>query len=127
MLLPTTEQCILAAETALGTKLPAEFRNRLLTNNGGELSTAGDDWRVFPVLDETDAVRRTRTANHMVAETQRAASLPGFPVGAVAVGANGSGQLLVFLRHDKLPLLQGRLLRWDPVSQQCMPTALDYT
>lgn len=127
MLLPTTEQCIQVAETALGTKLPAEFRNRLLTNNGGELTTAGSDWRVFPVLDTTDGVRKTRTANHMVAETQRAASLPGFPAGAVAVGTNDSGQLLVFLRHGTLPLLQGRLLRWDPISKQCEPTALDYT
>jgi hypothetical protein len=126
MAFPTTEDRILAAEAQLGRRLPAEYKNRLISNNGGELETEDDVWQVFPVFDDTDRKRAGRSANHIVRETQQAAQWPGFPCGAVAVAANGTGDLLVFLpgadgNYD------GKLQYWSHESQECVPTALDFT
>jgi hypothetical protein len=126
MAFPTTVDRIAAAEAQLGAKLPAEYRNRLLSNNGGELETAEDVWQVFPVFDDTDRKRAGRSANHIVPETSQAARWPGFPGGAVAVASNGSGDLLVFLPGSN-GTFNGRLQHWSHDSQECTPTALDFT
>jgi hypothetical protein len=126
MAFPTTENRIAAAEAQLGTRLPAEYRNRLMSQNGGELETADDDWQVFPVFDSSDRKRASRSANHIVRETQQAATWPGFPKGAVAIASNGTGDLLVFLPRDN-EQLDGRVQYWSHETQDCMPTALDFT
>lgn len=126
MALPTTEERIAAAEAQLGSRLPVEYRNRLISNNGGELETSEDVLRVFPVLDDTDRKRAARSANHIVRETQQATRWPGFPGGAVAVAANGTGDLQVFLPGAD-GVLHGRLQQWIHESGECMPTALDFT
>jgi hypothetical protein len=126
MAFPTTEDRIAAAEAQLGTRLPAEYRNRLISQNGGELETADDSWQVFPVFDSSDRKRASRSANHIVRETQQAATWPGFPEGAVAIASNGTGDLLVFLPRDKNQL-DGRVQLWSHETQECTPTALDFT
>jgi uracil-DNA glycosylase len=123
---PTTEECIAAAESQLGVRLPPEYRNRLASHNAGDLITARDKWRVFPVLDISDAKQAARTAHHLVMKTQQAAIRHGFPEGAVAVAENGFGNLLVFLPGSAKGTLDGRLQRWDHVTLRCTPTALDY-
>lgn len=126
MAFPTTEDRVAAAERELGARLPAEYRNRLISNNGGELETAEDVWQVFPVSDDTDRKRAGRSANHIVRETQQAAQWPGFPPGAVAVATNGSGDYLVFLRRPD-GNCDGRLQLWSHESRDCNPTPLDFT
>jgi hypothetical protein len=124
---PTRKERIAAAEEQLGAQLPPEYRNRLASHNSGDLMTAGDKWRVFPVLDTTDARTSARTANHLVVKAQQASGRSGFPAGAVAIAENGSGDLLVFRPGPIKGTLGGRLERWDHVTGQCTPTALDYS
>jgi hypothetical protein len=126
MAFPTTADRVAAAEAQLGVRLPSEYRNRLISNNGGDLETADDVWQVFPVFDDTDRKRAGRSANHIVRETHQATQWPGFPCGAVAVAANGTGDLLVFLPGAG-GTCDGRLQLWSHESQECSPTALDFT
>jgi hypothetical protein len=126
MAFPTTEDRIVAAETQLGIRLPDGFRNRLMSQNGGEVEADDDDWTVFPVFDSSDRKRASRSANHIVRETQQAATWPGFPERAVAIASNGTGDLLVFLPRDKLQL-DGRVQCWSHETQKCTPTLLDFT
>lgn len=126
MAITTTEDRVAAAEAQLGARLPTEYRNRLIANNGGDLETADDVWQVFPVFDDTDRTRASRSANHIVREAQQASGWPGFPRGAVAVAANGTGDLLIFLPGVD-GTCNGRLQRWSHESHECSPTALDFT
>ena len=126
MAFPTTADRIAAAEAQLGVRLPAEYTNRLISDNGGELETADDVWQVFPVFDDTDRKRAGRSANHIVRETQLATQWSGFPKGAVAVAANGTGDLLVFLLGAD-GTCNGRLQHWSHDTQECSPTALDFS
>lgn len=122
----TTEDRICAEEAKLGTRLPSGYRNRLIAQNGGELDTHGDDWQVFPVFDDGDRKRAGRTAQHIYRETQTARQWHGFPEDAVAVAANGSGDLLVFVgeRGDRLA---GLLYHWEHETAKLTPTSLDFT
>jgi hypothetical protein len=85
------------AEQALGRRLPAAWRQRLLQANGGSLEIDEEDWELYPVLDDSDQRRLKRTCNHIVRETEEARKWPHFPADAAAVGANGMGDLLVLL------------------------------
>jgi hypothetical protein len=78
------------------------------------------------VFDDSDRKRAGRTANHIFRETQNARQWHGFPTGAVAVAANGTGDLLVFLAGGG-DTLSGRLHHWDHETAECSPTALDFT
>jgi hypothetical protein len=125
MAFPTTEMHVAAAERELGVKLPREYRERLMARNGGELSTAGDDWQVFPVFDATNRKAAGRSMGHIVLETRSARAWEGFPEGAVAIASNGTGDLLLFL-----PGGSGQLDRqvqvWDHETRKCKPSALCY-
>lgn len=95
MAFPVSEDNIQTAETALGRRLPVELRERLQINNGGDVSTAEDDWILNPVRDASDRKRSARTANDIVKETQEARGWPSFPTGGIAVASNGMGDLLI--------------------------------
>ena len=126
MAFPTTEPFIAAAERELGVRLPREFRERLLARNGGELSTAGDDWQVFPVLDLSNRRAMGRSAGHLVLENQSARAWKGFPQGAVAIAANGEGDLLVLLAEGPVGRLNPQVNVWNHETRQCTPAALRY-
>jgi hypothetical protein len=126
MAFPTTEDRIAAEEAKLGLRLPSEYRNRLISQNGGELETAGDVWQVNPVFDSSDRKRAGRTASHIYRETQQALQWHGFPVGAVAIASNGTGDLLVIL-PGKGGSLDGRVHYWDHETGKIEPTPLDFT
>jgi hypothetical protein len=125
MAFPTTEIHVAVAERELAVKLPSEYRERLLASNGGELSTAGDDWQVFPVFDATNRKTAGRSAGHIVLETRNARAWEGFPQGAVAIASNGAGDLLVFI-----PAASGQLdpqvQVWNHETRKCKPCALRY-
>lgn len=126
MAFPTTEAHVEAAERELGVRLPSEYRLRLIARNGGELSTAGDDWKVFPVLDTTDRKRTGRSANHIVMETRRARTWEGFPPDAIAIAENGSGDFLVFLPSRGRARLDPQVHMWDHETRKCNPVPLKY-
>jgi hypothetical protein len=88
-----------AAETALGARLPESYRNSMLRSNGGELHAAGDDWQQHPIADTSDRRRLSRTANHILSETQALREWPGFPANALSIASNGSGDSLLLLRR----------------------------
>lgn len=108
--LPTTEECINAAERELGRNLPDPLRERLKRNNGGDVKVTGyssDDpcWELHPVLDRTDRKRASRSANHIVRETEEAHSVAEVapPRGSVVIADNGTGNLLLLLKQDDCP------------------------
>jgi len=123
---PTTEEHVVSAERELGIRLPREYRERLLSRNGGELSTAGDDWQVFPVFDATNRKTAGRSAGHIVLENDDARKWDGFPNGAVAIASNGSGDLLVLLQEAGSGRLGSQVHVWSHETQKCKPTALKY-
>jgi hypothetical protein len=92
---PTSEEFVRRAEESLAIMLPAAVRARLLQENGGEIEADGDVWELFPVEDSTDRKRISRTANHIVRETEEARQWPEFPATAVAIAANGTGDYLI--------------------------------
>lgn len=126
MAFPTTEVHVIAAERELGVRLTREYRERLLARNGGELSTAGDDWIVFPVFDATNRKTAGRSASHILAENENARSWPGFPKGAVAIASNGAGDYLVLLRSESEERLLSQVHVWDHETRKCKPAALRY-
>src|SRR5262245_60891848 len=126
MAFPSTEVHVEAAERELGVKLPREYRARLIARNGGELSTAGDDWQVFPVFDTTNPKTTTRSANHIVLETRNARAWDGFPKGAVAIATNGMGDYLVLMPARSAGRLDPQVQLWDHETRKCKPVALRY-
>ncbi len=126
MAFPTTEAHINAAEKELGVQLPAEYRGRLMARNGGELSTAGDDWRVFPVHDSTDGDRTKGTSNHIVQETRKARASEGFPKDAVAIATNGSGDYLILMPGRRAGQLDPQVQLWSHETRKTKPVALRY-
>ena len=126
MAFPTTEAQIEAAERELGVKLPHEYRARLMARNGGELSTAGDDWRVFPVFDPTNRRTTARSANHIVLETRKARAWEGFPKDGVAIAENGAGDFLVLVPAGSSGRLNPQVHLWNHETRKCKPVPLRY-
>ena len=120
MAFPTQLSCIERAEAELGRQLPQPLRERLLRENGGELSAEDDDWQLHPVWDDRDRRTMGRTANHIVRETASARQWAGFPVGAVSVADNGSG--------DRLILRPGStdIELWDHETRECRSVTLNW-
>jgi hypothetical protein len=107
----TTEEQIDAAERELGTSFPAELRERLQVENGGEIAVADwpELWQLFPVRDDSDKRRIKRSANHIVRENESLADLRDhgeLPADAIAVATNGGGDLLVLTS-------EGSFAVWD--------------
>ena len=126
MAFPTTEAHVEAAERELGIKLPHEYRLRLIGRNGGELTTAGDDWEVFPVFDSTDRRTAGRSSNHIVVETRNARRWEGFPNDAVAIASSGTGDYLVLLPARSSGRLDPQVHVWNHETRKCTPVPLRY-
>jgi hypothetical protein len=109
---PVAEEFIVETERKLGVTFPEAFRSRMSRNNGGEFSTADDDWELYPFFDTSDRKRLSRTSNHIVRETTAAREWRGFPPEAVAIGANGFGDQLVFLPGLGTTTLQPQPFIW---------------
>lgn len=66
-------------------------------SNGGALEIDDEEWVLHPVRDDSDRKRLARSSNDVVTETLAARQWKGFPDSAVAIGMNGSGDVLVLL------------------------------
>jgi hypothetical protein len=104
---PVDPERIAAAERELGFVFPVAWRSALERRNGGELALSDDDWRIYPVWDDSDRKHAGRTANHVARETAQARTWPQFPTGAVALASNDSGDLLIVLAGS------ASVWRWD--------------
>jgi hypothetical protein len=97
----TTERKFVArAEQELGRRLPRAYVNRLLRSNGGSVEIDGDEWVLHPVRDDSDRKKLSRTCNDIVRETRAAREWKDFPLSAVAIGANGLGDLLLLMAEN---------------------------
>ena len=104
---PVSAERVLLAESELGRSMPQELRERLMRENGGEVTAvpiredeqADFDpyWELHPVWDDSDRKRAGRSANHIVSESKEARAWPHFPEGAVPVASNGTGDRLILL------------------------------
>lgn len=103
----TSEALIEVVEQSLERRLPEPLRLRLLRSNGGEVSTSDDDWILHPIRDASDRKRLARIANDIIRETEQARQWRSFPQGAIAIGANGLGDLLVIRSGSDV------IERWD--------------
>ena len=93
------ESFLLAAESQLGARLPESYRNAMLRANGGELKAADDSWQQYPIADTSDRKRLSRSANHVLKETEVCCRWSRFPLDAVAIAGNGGGDHLVFIKR----------------------------
>jgi hypothetical protein len=109
-----------AAERALGRRLPAVLRERLLRNNGGEILCDDDGWQLHPVWDDSDRRTAARTTSHIIHETNEAKQWPSFPVGAIAVASNGTGDLLIVRADSDVVEL------WSHETGECVAAEVDW-
>ena len=84
-------------EDELGVWFPDDFKAKMMQENGGELSTEEDDWQLYPFFDQSDKKRMSRTCNHIGLETKQAQAWRNFPINAIAIASNGSGDHLILL------------------------------
>jgi SMI1 / KNR4 family (SUKH-1) len=95
---PVDIQLVKRAEDKLGRKLPLGYVGKMCQHNGGEVECGSDSWNLHPIFDDSDKKRLKRTCNDIVRETKVARELtPDFPPSALVIGANGGGDLLVFV------------------------------
>ena len=120
MALPTTEACVAAEERLVGRAFPSSLRQRLIRENGGELTCDGEIWQLHPVWDPGDRRRAQSSASHIARETEAARRWRGFPGQGVAIGENIQG--------DRLILLPGgeEIYRWDHETATCDLVAVSW-
>lgn len=119
------EQFILAVEQQLGTALPTAYRLAMLRQNGGELEVEDDVWQQYPIADTSDRKRLSRTANHILKETESCRGWRFFPPGALAIAGNGSGDQLLFLRQGEA--FSPAVHHWSHDSGQLQQLATDFS
>jgi hypothetical protein len=92
-----SEELVVAAEKALGRRLPEPHRQRLIRENGGEVTADGDTYTLYPVWDPTDRRTIGRTANHIIRENEslRGGLPDALPAGCLAIASDVGGNLLV--------------------------------
>jgi len=123
---PIDEKYIVATEAKLGVTFPASFRSKMMADNGGEVATPPDAWQLYPFFDTSDKKRLKRTCNDIVRETASAKEWHGFPSDAVAIGANGSGDQLVFLATEGQAVLGNKVYWWDHETGRVQKVADDF-
>lgn len=89
-----------AAEKELGAKLPLEYREAMLVDNGGEASTDEYDWELYPIKDTSNKKRLSRTCYHIINETESCRGIGYFPEAALAIARNGLGDQMVFIKEN---------------------------
>ena len=97
MAFPLDIKLVHRTEAKLGRKLPPGYIAKMSRNNGGAVVTQDDDWELYPIFDDSDRKRLKRTCNDIVRETASAREWHTFPPGALAIGSNGGGDLLILL------------------------------
>ncbi len=120
---PIDEKYIDATESKLGAKLPKSYTDAMRQHNGGKVQTPPDKWRLYPIFDSSDKKRLKRTCNDIVRETKVALNSDTFPKGAIAIGANGGGDQLIFLRTGDT--IDPQVHWWDHETGQTILVAND--
>lgn len=111
------------SEERIGLKLPALYVERMRRSNGGEVSAVGDRWSLYPIRDESDRKRLSRTCNDIVHETEFARGFPGFPDGGLSIAGNGTGDQLILLPYSDQIRLGEAVFLWDHETGKISPIA----
>jgi len=96
-----SETYLVAAEVRLGVSFPTPYRRRLMRSNGGAVEVDGDWWDLHPIADVSSPNRIGPTWDDVCRQTEQARMLGGFPVAAVAIADDGSGDRLVLLWDER--------------------------
>jgi hypothetical protein len=103
---PVDEKNIQETEAALRIKFPEAFREKMLRQNGGEITIQDTNWRIFPIADTSTSERAKATENDIIRATKSAKKIYTFPNDGIAFAVNDAGDHLVFVKEyyhsDKL-------------------------
>lgn len=131
---PVEARWITANEEKLGVRFPASFVTAMTKHNGGTVkvdhdTTAEDDFTLHPFFDGSDRTRIKRTTNSIDRETKwNRDNSYDFPPGAVVIGSNGTGDLLILLPMDDDPTtLQHTIYRYNHETGEADPIADDFS
>lgn len=94
---PVDEKYIVDCEAKLGAILPEAYRSAMIAENGGTITCSHETWQLHPIWDKSEKKRLKRTANDVARETEVMQTWAGWPVSAVCIAGNGTGDALVFL------------------------------
>jgi hypothetical protein len=125
---PVDAKWIMQTESKLGVRFPASFVTAMSKMNGGSVRARIDDFQLFPFLDASDRKHIQKTCGSIDRETNTARKdWYGFPADAVAIGANGGGDLLIFIPMPDHPdTLQHTVYWWDHETGETDPVADDF-
>ena len=120
---------ITQTEQQLGVRFPASCVTAMSKMNGGSVQTRIDTFTLFPFLDGSDRKRIQRTCGSIDLETNSARKeWRGFPADAVAIGANGGGDLLILIPMPDHPdTLQHSVYWWDHETGEVDEVADDFS
>ncbi len=126
---PVDARWITQTEEKLSVRFPASFVTAMSKMNGGTVRTRVDRFDLFPFLDASDRKRIQRTCGSIDRETIAARKdWYGFPPDAVAIGANGGGDLLVLIPMPEHPdTLQHSVYWWDHETSEVELVADDFS
>ena len=119
------ESFIEDVENNLGAKLPDSYKESMRLENGGEIETDNDYWQQYPIADTSDHKRLSRSANHILKETEICKKWPGFPGYGLAIAGNGSGDQLVLLRQGNS--FEPSVYCWSHETGQLVKVANDFS
>ena len=104
-------------EEKLAIKFPDLYRNKMMSENGGEYKLGAHQWTLYPFWDKSDKKRSSKTFNDIERETLEAKEWFTFPKDAFVIGHNRQGDKLIFKidSKDKSRLLD-EVYWWDPVT-----------
>ena len=109
---PVEPKYIEEMESLLKVEFPTIYRNRMIRENGGEISNEEYHFELYPFFDKKDRKRISRTCNHIFKETKSAQEWKNFPEDAIAIGSDGYGNQLVLLIAENRTV-SDELYFWD--------------
>jgi hypothetical protein len=119
------ESFIQDVENILGANLPETYRKSMRLENGGEIETNSDYWQQYPIADTSDRKRLSRSANHILKETENCKKWPRFPENGLAIAGNGSGDQLVLLKQGES--FSSAVYLWSHETGQLVEVANDFS
>ena len=119
------EKFVEATEAKLGVRLPENYRRSMLRENGGGVVIDSEDWRLYPILDKSSRKRFARTCNDITSETETMRNWPDWPEGGLAIGANGFGDALLFVRDGQA--FEPLVYTWRQETGEIEPVAGDFS
>lgn len=123
-----SEEQVAATEGILGRRLPPIYRAAMMVNNGGTAYDDEDQWDLYPIKDDLDRKRLSRSCSHILVETKAAKEWRGFPANALAIGGNGCGDVMILLPSTSDPsVYSDQILAFWHETGEVKPLASDFS